>query len=656
MHNSGEDNMGQNKMIRSINQVLFKYLPGSYVDCDTHNGKPGYFGYVYDWNCPEITDINTARLLRFVSSQIQNYICKSPDKEQAVCGFPSSISESTVSVRTPNIDNDKSTVLFRVEPLTLVCTHCGHIEQYTNGKEFLSHLNEKCHCGGKMVQWNMVMPCTCGYIQPIRFDDCGHGHGNKSLKRKNNFDVICLECNKETSNVKPIENDKCPVCGRDLKMKTALDTANYFPFNFSLINLIRSVEDEFLEANPVPETNYLGEQIIASRYLEKINENEYQNLIKMGYQKCADRLSRLEICTDNDKNDFLDSLLFDDIDTISASDEGITDTNMTDNALRKVQNLSLANSVKQTAESLLEYQSLKSGTDNFDLEVASIDGRKINGNIEVDYQRDANKVGFTNATVCFNIPMVLASYGFTRNKNDSSHGLKLCSFSVVKEYDEKFNHDTVRNTDKGNKCNIYASKLNTSGVLFEFDRMKIINWLFDNYYIDELPDNLDSTALKQWFLDNVKLEKITKFYEIDDDKESILTKRIYTLIHSVSHSLIKAAVRAQSGLQENSLSEYILPDIPAVLIYCSNSQGEVLSALETLTLMSFDKWMHLAVDVSKKCISDPICIDKHKACANCLLIDEVMCEHYNKDIDRSYLCGHIDKSNNEQVTGFWEDQ
>ena len=69
----------------------------------------------------------------------------------------------------------------------------------------------------------------------------------------------------------------------------------------------------------------------------------------------------------------------------------------------------------------------------------------------------------------------------------------------------------------------------------------------------------------------------------------------------------------------------------------------------------FDRWLKHAKERSKKCIFDPICIDKEKACAGCLFLNEVSCQHFNKDLDRGYVCGYFDKQKQEMLNGFWED-
>ena len=185
----------------------------------------------------------------------------------------------------------------------------------------------------------------------------------------------------------------------------------------------------------------------------------------------------------------------------------------------------------------------------------------------------------------------------------------------------------------------------------------MLDWLLRNDMLDELdlPQDRSEYGLKLWFLDQLRPERIKPFSEIEPtDRQGIITKKIYTLLHSISHALIGEASQI-CGLDKSSISEYILPNIPAVLLYCSNSQGFSMGALYTAFQTYFDRWMKSARENVKECIFDPICISKEKACAGCLFLNEVSCQHFNKDLDRAYLCGYFDSQSQHKLTGYWEE-
>ena len=181
--------------------------------------------------------------------------------------------------------------------------------------------------------------------------------------------------------------------------------------------------------------------------------------------------------------------------------------------------------------------------------------------------------------------------------------------------------------------------------------------MLENKFIDRDIDNVpmdmnDETKLKEWFINNIKIDKIPTFNDIDKNQYS-KTSYVYNLLHSISHALIKQAGDL-CGLDKNSLSEYIFPQVPAIFIYCQNSQGLSLGALFNLFEAYLDKWLKYTLNSIDKCIFDPVCLDRDRACTGCLYINEVSCVHFNKDLDRRYLIGHYDKSTEEKIHGFWE--
>lgn len=88
--------------------------------------------------------------------------------------------------------------------------------------------------------------------------------------------------------------------------------------------------------------------------------------------------------------------------------------------------------------------------------------RLLNTNANPEqYAQIAERYGIKSARVCDRIPFVSCSYGYTRVESEWKEGVQL---HALKE-------------EKNGRKNIYATKLNTEGVLFEFDRKKIIQWM-----------------------------------------------------------------------------------------------------------------------------------------------------------------------------------
>lgn len=271
--------------------------------------------------------------------------------------------------------------------------------------------------------------------------------------------------------------------------------------------------------------------------------------------------------------------------------------------------------------------------------------RELNTHPNPDiYFEIARKYGFSLVQASDKIPFIQCAYGYTREFVDTATAPKGGPVVLVGFPDETPEKKTV-----------YATKLCTEGVLFEFDHVKILKWLKKNGVIrdGDLPVDLDDKVeLRAWFINNVDTSQIEPFSILSEDMP--VTYYVYRLIHTISHTLIIAAAEI-CGLDKNSLSEYIFPAIPAVFIYCQNTQGFNMGALFSVFEMYFEKWMDGALKTASECIFDPICVEHEAACAGCVYTNEISCQHFNHDLDRTLLIGKYDKETGKRFWGFWED-
>ena len=110
------------------------------------------------------------------------------------------------------------------------------------------------------------------------------------------------------------------------------------------------------------------------------------------------------------------------------------------------------------------------------------------------------------------------------------------------------------------------------------------------------------------------------------------------------------------GIEKNSLSEMILLNSASILIYSKSNQGAVLGALT----QTFNKYLYEMLNSvyseNETCTFDPLCINSNKgSCCACTYLDEVACEHFNKDLSRRILYGFKDNATNEEILNFWEE-
>ena len=616
-------------MHRGLQQALYKYLPENWVDFTQSGGSVTYAVHVDNWNSVQLMGINNKRLLRVINQQINEY--KTQNGEGSVVGFPSVINEEFVDVLTPKDSDNIAAIQTSVKPWVFVCNKCGNVKQYYSYDEFKRKEFDRCKCGEHLTQLRMIRVCKCGYADGVFVPKCKTpGHGTTYMKRKGSgLDFVCQKCGQRAS-----LPHYCPECKQEIKIKPALDSSNYIPFSLSLIDLLDKQKDVFLDS----EIDGRGEQVVIAQYLRLITQDSYKSIIKNGKVTQADEFeSALQAEAESLRAAGLDEAT---INMVIDAKRRTNPGNQIFEALSKVSNgiTSVSSEgLKLIAEEILEYDELIDAKITLTLEKAEEDAELVNDGIRPDYRSICEQLGFSNAQLCSAVPIVFSSYGYTRLER-CGEGVKLHGFPQEMA-----------------KRNVYATRLETEGVLFELDRARVLNWLLENGFIcqNDMPTDMSDEGIKMWFLDRIHPDLIMPFSEIDGNGNGAITKYVYTLLHSISHALINEASEI-CGLDKSSLSEYILPNIPAVFIYCSNSQGFNMGALYSAFQTQLDKWLKRAFERVKKCIFDPVCINKEKACAGCLYLNEVSCRHFNKDLDRSYLCGYFDNQEQKKLKGYWE--
>lgn len=618
------------KMKRGKAQSLYKYLPDSWIDFSVRGkDRKQYIAKVDHWNSEKLDGINSKRLIRTVNHAIQSYASQGTGGSaiKPISGFGAELTPDNCDVRTPKISEVERGIVAKISPLTFYCKKCKKIYQFNSEETY--NRNHRCKdCRIELTQFRQIYFCKCGYATDRHPRCLQHNYSNLYWDGEYNF--TCRTCKRKF----PMQA-KCPECGATLGARVALDPSQFFTYSLSLIDLI----DEKLERF-ISETDY-GKYVTVAYFLGKINREQLDEVINKGittdpeeYEKEYERNFRM----------FMD--VFHDETNAANAAKAMTDQNCGNAYSSIIEDIkgklyATSDNIDRLAEMILEYSMVKELKDYATLDTAIEVARSLNTNANPGVFKDiAKRFGISSVRACDKIPFVSCSYGFTRLKSEYEDGVQLHAF---------------KEEENGRK-NIYAIRMNTEGVLFEFDQAAILEWLIKNENINSqsAPDLNSEEEIKLWFLNNIKLEEIHSFSAINEEN-SPETYNVYRLIHSISHLLIRAAADI-GGLGKDSLSEYIFPGIPAVLIYVQNSQGFNLGSLFNTFEAYFDRWLLRANSSAQKCVFDPICIERHKACTGCLFLNEVSCQHFNKDLDRTLIIGHIDKQTKKQIIGFWEEE
>ena len=620
----------ERQMKRGKAQSLYKYLPDSWIDFSVRGkDRKQYIAKVDHWNSERLDGINSKRLIRAVNHAVQSYAAQGTGGSSVnpTSGFGAELTQDNCDVLTPKVSDVERGIVAKISPLTFYCKKCKKVYSFYDEEAYMRYHRCK-DCKIELTQFRQIYFCKCGYATD-KHPKCPT-HGDRELYWDGEYSFSCRACKKKIQ-----MQARCPECETMLGAKVALDPSQFFTYSLSLIDLI----DERLERF-ISETDY-GKYIVIAYFLGKISREQLDEVINKGITTDPEEYNK-----EYEKNFQMLMNALKDEDTAANAARVMTDANCGNSYAPIIEGIkgklyATMENIGLQAEMILEYSMVKELKDHATLETAIDVARLLNTNANPEmFKNIAERFGIAHVRACDKIPFVSCSYGYTRVKSEYEDGVQL---HALKE-------------EKNGRKNIYATRMNTEGVLFEFDRKAILKWLIRNKFIDSdsSPDLDSEEDLKLWFINNIKPGEIHPFTTISEET-SPETYYVYRLIHSISHLLIRAAADI-GGLGKDSLSEYIFPGIPAVLIYVQNSQGFNLGSMFNTFEAYFDKWLLRANNSAQKCVFDPICIERHKACTGCLFLNEVSCQHFNKDLDRALIIGHMDKQTKKQVIGFWEDE
>lgn len=624
------------QMRRGVSQSLYKYLPESWIDFTVRGSeRNNYIAQVLRWNSEKLDGINKNRLLRVVNQSVSAFEAQASGngQVQATVGFATDgmgLTPENCAVLTPKHDSDERGIVAEISPLTFYCPRCHKVHQFRDSESY--RLNKRCRrCKAELKQFRQIYFCKCGWASDKHYAYCSTCRSNEYITWGgilNDYEFRCTKCGRSIQMVKT-----CEICGNRCTPNVALDPSQYFAFSLSLIDIIDEKVEHFIS-----ETDY-GAILTIACWVGIITKDELTQIIADGitsdpdaYQKKYDEMFAIFKMSGLDDNNAANAAK-----AIANKECGSKYIEIVNDLRGKL--FSTPENLQQIAETLLEYIFVKDIEESSTLADAEEISQMLNTNANpAVFEAIAKKHAISSVQVCGDIPFISCSYGYTRKETEPENGAVLRAFKE----------------EKNGVKNIYATKLRTEGVLFEFDRVRILQWLLKNTYIEEAdaPDLSDDVAVKLWFTNNIRPDLIKPFSKIDP--AAAPTYYVYSLIHTLSHLLIRSAA-GLCGLDKNSISEYVMPAVPAVLVYCQNSQGFNLGALFNIFEAYFDKWIENAFNSAKKCIFDPVCIERYKACTGCLFLNEVSCQHFNHDLDRSLVIGSVDRANSTRYWGFWEE-
>ena len=632
-------------MKRSKHQAVYKYLPGVWAafndrDVDKLNSNSVTI-QIDKWNYRALEGIFTQRITAEIARQIKMFYRRGG----GIVGFDIDSLEDELLYVEPAMIDGIPDIIGDISPLTFYCRNCKSTFSYNDSK-YISKNTWKCkRCGKNDIrQLQMIYACECGAANPVKLP-YKIINGQKvefkynPVEGREAYKFYYYNKGKE---IKEEMKFQCQ-CNKWLTPSNASDGKNFRPFDVKTINLIDKRQGIFYKRG------IDSQKIIIASWLNLISNEKYESILQ-NIEDFFNENNDIENSKEFIKKvqEYIDIFELEEEEAKEKAKKALLKSNNNKNSgiQREIEkqfpNLS-SDQIEIISSQILEYNTLKNSK-----RIISID-EAIENQLELGVIQNKNDIlkvneqyGIANAQVSQDIEIITSTFGYTRKVKDPEKASKGSILNL-----KPFRNEQDKNI-------VYCSVLETEGIVIEINKRKILEWLYNNKVISQenLPDINDEVSVKKWFIENIKSDKITPFSDLNmEDPEIKITYYVYNLIHTISHALLKSA-GILSGLEKNSLSEMIFPNLTTIFIYANTTQGIPLGALSGMFEQNYKSFIIQAEDIMGRCVFDPICMDRDNgSCSACTQLSEISCCHFNKDLNRKLLIGH--KTESESIIGFW---
>jgi hypothetical protein len=242
----------------------------------------------------------------------------------------------------------------------------------------------------------------------------------------------------------------------------------------------------------------------------------------------------------------------------------------------------------------------------------------------------ARRLGLGSVTLATDFPITTATFGYSR-ADYQPDACRLNPFPAE--------------PDHGGRFPIFVDVVQADAILLRLDHDAVLQWMSTNGFAPRIPGGEDpAVSARAYFvnlLDGVSLRQTIEVPE---------ARLVFGLLHTLSHLAVRRA-SLLCGLEGTSLSEYMLPRTLTCALYCNHRFGATIGALSALFEQSLAEWL-AEVRSSRRCVYDPVCIDRGGSCHVCSHLAETSCRFFNLNLGRPFLFGGRDLVLGEIRTGF----
>lgn len=592
-------------MQRSRSQVLFGILPGM-----VFQHEDGFIGKVIDVDGRSAeSHVNKTVLLERIEQAISHW----PEPARLI-PLPSKVEASQFQVISPD------TVQWEIWPLVFQCTRvtCRRVRRFFTQQEANEHADVNrglcCeNCGGRLAQIRYFTVHNCGTAQPLFTPQCRRCGSRDGVyfEDTGSFSSSVWRCRTcanayiQGQRFTPCSCDKFGRSGRTPYQRavSVRDRRSYYAHTLSMINLSTSAYNDLLR-NP-----HRGEIAVASFLGDE--KNLFKALRDVNSAAPTNRLSEAEW---NKKEAALRAIPLPDEDiAILKAEQGPSTA-----GIQRTQS-DITPDLAGVGENpgVIERAGVWSEIDDLHTIDDAIDGAPSTAStaskqVLEDARASLRRQGFDTVAVTTSFPILLAAFGMTRVSRRPE-------MSELKPFS--------RPPGQGGKTPIYVTDAATEALILEVSARAVLGWLVtEDVRTEQVPID-ERTA---------RLEILKSFAHADEQ-----SVRIRTLIHSLSHLMVRSLDDGQSGFGESSLAEWYVPEALTFGIYVSSYQTAALGALWTLLHTRLEAWVDRATSSVFSCDNDPLChLRRPRACERCMYLT-FGCPQFNEDLSRIDLMSFV---------------
>lgn len=586
-------------MLRSNSQVLYSYLPGAVF---RHEDR--VYGKVVAVDGTRLTELNDA----VIYEEIATYLQRWPEDQRHDLPLPKDIRIKDYRLLRPE------QVRWELFPLVFECGRraCGRVRSFRTFDE-LAKAPACQTCKGPLQQLRFYNAHNCGLTRPIHGPKCSvHGYDDLFFENTGSFLTATWRCRGAScgggvvsrTNMSPCSCKGWPGPDNVVRMRahTLDDTRAYQAHYIDLVNIDSSAFQTY-QRHPD------RAQIAVAHYLGAISG------IKDGISDAdtnapSERMSAEAWAAKAAVYKEL-GLGADDVDILKSkkgpADSGLAAVGPVSPAVLEtvaaqrpfyeraavfdqveVPRLSLADQLHRAQErgDLLQSESLEAATGL------------------------AARMGISELAVTWEFPIAKVAFGFTRERHQPGE-------AAIRGFYRKNQND--------NKFPVYAVTASTEALLVTLSAVDVLGYLKQRGETDIAP--CEESGARRQLLELFAAEAARPFP----------TQTVRTLVHTLSHLLLRGLDDGQVGFAEASLAEWLVPETLTFAVYANNLKAFTLGSLWTLLNNRALSWLNGVVDRSMRCENDPICYQsKPRSCERCSYVT-FGCRLFNGGLDRKLL-------------------